>query len=192
MACARRWPFEGPAVVNRPANHRQEQRSCPHHPFLLLLSPFSSLLRPLSRLVRPLAVLRRQLSPVVLVLVLVVMLTLVITAGHPAPALAGPVEWHEVPATQEGRQWWDSGSLRRSRSGNVSVLSRFQPRADDAEIQRASDLYVMEIACGEDLFRDTAINGLPQFGAEWQPAAGDTLISSVITEVCAAASNQLP
>ncbi len=138
----------------------------------------------LSRGLRQLALVCCQLSLLVL--------PMLIAAGSPAPALAGPVEWHEVPATQEGRQWWDSGSLRRSRGGNVSVLSRFQPSADDAGAQPASDLYVMEIACGEDLFRDTSINGLPQFGAEWQPAAGDTLISSVITEVCAAASNQLP
>ena len=121
------------------------------------------------------------------------LLLVLIAAGSPAPALAGPVEWREVPATQEGRQWWDSGSLRRSRGGNVSVLSRFQPSSDDdSEARVVSDLYVMEIACGEDLFRDTSINGLPQFGAEWQPAAGDTLISSVIAEVCDAASTQLP
>ena len=33
--------------------------------------------------------------------------------------------------------------------------------------------------------------GLPQFGAEWQPAAGDSLITSVIGEVCAAAPEAL-
>ena len=46
----------------------------------------------------------------------------------------------------------------------------------------------MEIDCGQELFRDTSINGLPQFRAEWQPAAGDNLISSVIGEVCATAA----
>ena len=119
------------------------------------------------------------------------LLALVLTV-HAAPGLAGPVDWHEVPSTSEGRQWWDGGSLRRSRGGNVSVLSRFQPAVSEDKPRPVSDLYVMEIACGEDLYRDTSINGLPQFGAEWQPAAGDSLISSMIAEVCAAASNQLP
>ena len=36
-------------------------------------------------------------------------------------AWAGPVNWQEVPATSEGRQWWDSGSLRRNREGNVEL-----------------------------------------------------------------------
>lgn len=102
-----------------------------------------------------------------------------------APAAAGSVDWHEVPATDEGRQWWDAGSLRRSRGGNLSVLSRFQP-ASDSDQPRMGDLYVMEVDCGQKLYRDTSINGLPQFGSEWQPAAGDDLISSVIAESCQA------
>lgn len=105
----------------------------------------------------------------------------------PEAAIAGSVDWHEVPATDEGRQWWDAGSLRRSRSGNLTVLSRYQP-ASESEKPRLGDLYVMEIDCGQSLYRDTSINGLPQFGSEWQPAAGDDLISSVIAESCEAGS----
>jgi hypothetical protein len=111
--------------------------------------------------------------------------------GAARPVLAGPVDWHEVASTSEGRQWWDGGSLRRSRGGNVSVLTRFQPAASEDKPRPASDLYVMEIDCGQELFRDTSINGLPQFGAEWQPAAGDSLITSVIEAVCAAAPEAL-
>ena len=33
------------------------------------------------------------------------------------PAWAGPVEWVEVPATEAGQQWWDSGSVRENRQG---------------------------------------------------------------------------
>lgn len=119
------------------------------------------------------------------------LLLVAVVMGAADPALAGPVDWHEVASTSEGRQWWDGGSLRRSRGGNVSVLSRFQPAASEDKPRPISDLYVMEIDCGQALFRDTSINGLPQFGAEWQPAAGDSLITSVIGEVCAAAPEAL-
>lgn len=119
------------------------------------------------------------------------LLLVAVVVGTAGPALAGPVDWHEVASTSEGRQWWDGGSLRRSRGGNVSVLSRFQPATTEDKPRPVSDLYVMEIDCGQALFRDTSINGLPQFGAEWQPAAGDSLISSVIGEVCAAAPEAL-
>ena len=113
----------------------------------------------------------------------------------PAPVWAGPVDWHEVEARPDGRQWWDAGSLRLNRNGNLTVLSRFQPapaadqarKADGSEARPpASDLYVMEIDCGQQLFRDTSVNGIPQWGSSWQAAAGDDLISSTIEAACAA------
>ena len=113
-----------------------------------------------------------------------------ILALWPGPAAqAASVDWHEVPASAEGRQWWDAGSLRLSRDGNLSVLSRFQPATEDeGERQRLSDLYVMEIDCGQNLYRDTSVNGLPRFRALWQPADGDELLMAVIQESCEAAA----
>ena len=116
----------------------------------------------------------------------------------PAVAFAGPVNWQEVAPTAEGRQWWDSGSLRATKTGNLSVLSRFQasnPEPDENGVtdesrtkpKRMADLYVMDIDCDQQLFRDTSINGIPQFKAEWLPAAGDNLITAVIQGSCLAA-----
>ena len=112
-----------------------------------------------------------------------------------APAWAGPVDWHEVPATEDGRQWWDAGSLRVNRDGNLTVLSRFQPappsdqplNPDGSERRPpASDLYVMEIDCGQQLFRDTSINGIPQWGSSWQAAGSDGLIATTLEAACEA------
>ena len=107
----------------------------------------------------------------------------------PAAVLAAPVDWHEVPASAEGRQWWDAGSLRLSRGGNLSVLSRFQSASgEEEERPRLGDLYVMEIDCGQNLYRDTSVNGVPRFRSEWQPAEGDALLMAVIEESCEAAA----
>jgi hypothetical protein len=103
-----------------------------------------------------------------------------------APALGGPVDWQEVTATAAGRQWWDAGSLRLSRGGNLTVLSRFQPAAAEGEQTLASDLYVMEIDCGQRLYRDTSVNGIPRFGGEWQAAGSEALIDAVIEASCTA------
>ncbi len=109
-------------------------------------------------------------------------------------AVAGPVDWHEVPATAEGRQWWDQGSLRRSRDGNLSVLSRFQPASEadaDSDRPRLGDLYVMEIDCGQRLYRDTSVNGIPRFGASWSAAGDDELLMAVMRESCEAGAGML-
>ena len=130
------------------------------------------------------------------------------------PAWAGPVEWHEVAASGEGRQWWDSGSLRTNKSGNITVLSRYQsidqsidqlidqsidssqspgqPNGAQGQVAKQpnrtrTDLYVMEIDCGQRIYRDTSINGIPQFNGTWLPSGGDKLIDSVVSEVCGAA-----
>ncbi|MFM7361748.1 MAG: hypothetical protein ACKO6F_00675 [Cyanobium sp.] len=134
--------------------------------------------------------LARLLAPL-LGLVLSLALTLI-----PAPADAAPVDWHEVPATAEGRQWWDAGSLRIDRDGRLSVLSRFQPAAeppaDGEESARgpAATLYVMQLDCDQQLFRDVSVNGLPRFRSEWQAVAGDELGAAVIQEACLAWSGR--
>jgi hypothetical protein len=169
------------------------------------------------------------------------------------PAWAGPVEWHEVAATSEGRQWWDSGSLRTNKSGNLTLLSRYQStppstvqpttqsiaqstaqptnqstaqpisqsihqskepgesiersnsdqnpankqlnKTQDQTINQSArartDLYVMEIDCGQHIYRDTSINGIPQFNATWLPSGGDQLIDAVLSEACSASGAEV-
>ncbi len=101
-------------------------------------------------------------------------------------SLAGPVDWHEVTATAEGRQWWDAGSLRLDRDGRLSVLSRFQPP------EGATTLYVMQLDCDQQLFRDTSVNGLPRFRSEWQAVAQDALGAAVIQQACVAWADRSP
>jgi hypothetical protein len=114
-----------------------------------------------------------------------------------APAWAGPVDWHEVPATAEGRQWWDAGSLRIDRDGRLSVLSRFQPAPAETEGEEAGrpvpgSLYVMQLDCDQALFRDVSVNGLPRFRSPWQAVADDALGGAVIREACAAWAELAP
>ena len=99
------------------------------------------------------------------------------------PVFAGPVDWREVPSTSEGQQWWDAGSVRRTREGNVSVLSRYSLKTDD-QSPALGTLVVMEIDCDQSLYRDTQKNGLPRLSADWEAPAKDDLITEVINAVC--------
>ena len=114
---------------------------------------------------------------------------ILLMAGAPS-AWAGPVEWIEVPATSEGQQWWDKGSLRLNRRGELTVLSRFTPAATDEEAKPSGQLYVMAIECGSQRFRDLQVNGLPKLQPQWEIAADDALISSVMDQVCLEAQQQ--
>ena len=114
---------------------------------------------------------------------LLAMLLAVLVLGA-SPASAGPVEWVEVPATEAGQQWWDSGSVRENREGLRTVLSRFTPAAVDGEAPRNGELFVMQIDCAQKLYRDQQVNGIPRFRAQWQAAGSDELIVSVISAVC--------
>jgi len=127
--------------------------------------------------------LRRSLGPLLAMALLALVLLLV---GSPA-ALAGPVDWEEVPATAEGRQWWDRGSLRLDRQQRLTVLSRYLPAPADGDRPPAGSLYVMELDCAQALYRDLQRNGLPRLQAVWEPATADALVGSVLEASCAEA-----
>ena len=123
--------------------------------------------------IRPKRLLERLVSAMVALLIAVLA----------APAFAGPVDWREVPSTSEGQQWWDAGSVRRTKDGNLSVLSRYSLKTED-DSPALGTLVVMEIDCDQSLYRDTQKNGLPRFRADWEAPAEDDLITEVITAVC--------
>ena len=108
----------------------------------------------------------------------------VLVLAWAGPVWAGPVEWVEVPASEAGEQWWDRGSVRADGAGLRTVLSRFTPAVVDGESARQGSLYVMQIDCGQQLYRDKQVNGIPRFKADWQAAGADGLIASVIDAVC--------
>jgi len=51
---------------------------------------------------------------------------------------------------------------------------------DDGELS----LYVMRINCDKKKFKDTSINGIPQFKSKWQTSNNDELIDVVIDNSC--------
>ena len=51
---------------------------------------------------------------------------------------------------------------------------------DDGELS----LYLMRINCDEKKFKDTSINGIPQFNSKWQTSNNDELIDVVIENSC--------
>ena len=112
------------------------------------------------------------------------LILLISQLGIVKTASAGSVNWIEVNPSQNGQQWWDKGSLKKKRNGNITVLSKFKPIIDGEMNQQNNKLYVMEINCKNKLFRDTSINGLPKLNSKWQTPNEDELIEEVISDSC--------
>ena len=95
----------------------------------------------------------------------------------------GNVDWVLLKENDDGKEWLDKGSIKSLSNGEISVLTKFfknPTNSDDGELS----LYVMRINCDEKKFKDTSINGIPQFNSKWQISNNDELIDVVIENSC--------
>jgi len=95
----------------------------------------------------------------------------------------GNVNWVLLKENDDGKEWLDKGSIKPLQNSEISVLTKFfknPTNSDDGELS----LYVMRINCNEKKFKDTSINGIPQFNSKWQTSNNDELIDVVIENSC--------
>ena len=96
----------------------------------------------------------------------------------------GNVDWVLLKENGDGKEWLDKGSIKQHPNREISVLTKFFQNptnlSDDGELS----LYVMRINCDEKKFKDTSINGIPQFNSKWQTSNNDELIDIVIENSC--------
>ena len=96
----------------------------------------------------------------------------------------GNVDWVLLKENTDGKEWLDMGSIKPLRDGEISVLTKFFKNPTDSDGDGKLSLYVMRINCNEKKFKDTSINGIPQFNSKWQKSDGDELIDIVIEKSC--------
>ena len=101
----------------------------------------------------------------------------------------GNVDWVLLKENDDGKEWLDKGSVKQLPNNEISVLTKFfknPTNSDDGELS----LYVMRINCDEKKFKDTSINGIPQFNSKWQTSNNDELIDVVIENSCSELINE--
>jgi len=103
----------------------------------------------------------------------------------------GNVDWVLLKENNDGKEWLDKGSIKPLPNGEISVLTKFfkNPTNSDNDDGELS-LYVMRISCYEKKFKDTSINGIPQFNSKWQTSNNDELIDVVIENSCSEFINE--
>ena len=98
----------------------------------------------------------------------------------------GNVDWVLLKENNDGKEWIDMGSIKAINDKDISVLTKFLKNPKDSNDKEELSLYVMRINCSEKKFKDTSINGIPQFNAKWQTSNNDELIDVVIKKGCSA------
>ena len=96
----------------------------------------------------------------------------------------GNVDWVLLKENKDGKEWLDRGSIKPLRNGEISVLTKFFKNPTKSDDDGELSLYVMRINCDEKKFKDTSINGIPQFNSKWQTSNNDELIDVVIESSC--------
>ena len=96
----------------------------------------------------------------------------------------GNVDWVLLKENDDGKEWLDKGSIMQLTNSEISVLTKFFKNPTNSDDDGELSLYVMRIDCDEKKFKDTSINGIPQFNSKWQTSNNDELIDVVIENSC--------
>ena len=96
----------------------------------------------------------------------------------------GNVDWVLLKENKDGKEWIDMGSIKEINAGEITVLTKFLKNPKEPSDKEELSLYVMRINCNDKTYKDTSINGIPQFGSKWQTSNNDELIDVVIEKGC--------
>ena len=96
----------------------------------------------------------------------------------------GNVDWILLKENNDGKEWLDMGSIKQLRDNEISVLTKFFKNPLNDKDEGELSLYVMRINCDDKKFKDTSINGIPQFNSKWKTSNDDELIDVVINKSC--------
>ena len=94
------------------------------------------------------------------------------------------VDWLLLKENNDGKEWIDMGSIKEINAGEITVLTKFLKNPKEPSDKEELSLYVMRINCNDKTFKDTSINGIPQFGSKWQTSNNDELIDVAIEKGC--------
>lgn len=94
------------------------------------------------------------------------------------------VDWLLLKENNDGKEWIDMGSIKEINTGEITVLTKFLKNPKEPSDKEELSLYVMRINCNDKTYKDTSINGIPQFGSKWQTSNNDELIDVVIEKGC--------
>ena len=92
--------------------------------------------------------------------------------------------WTEVSRTNAGIQYLNNDSFDYKRRGIVEVTTKYIKIDPNTSKQIEENIYIMEINCLTNQFKDISVNGKENSTAKWKKTNGDKLIDDVISDRC--------
>ena len=118
-------------------------------------------------------------------LISILIFSILIFTNRVLPSKAiSDVDWILLKENQDGKEWLDLGSLKRIKNDEISVLTKFFENPKKENEKGKTSLYVMNINCKSNQYKDTSINGFPTLNSKWQDSDNDELIEVVIEKAC--------
>ena len=92
--------------------------------------------------------------------------------------------WFEVSKTPEGIQYIDKNSIRIKDKQVLEIKTKYLKIDGNTSKELEQYIYIMEINCLTNKFKDISVNGTKTFRAKWEAPNGDKLINDVISDSC--------
>ena len=94
------------------------------------------------------------------------------------------ISWIEVSKTPAGIQYLDRESIDIKGEGIIEIKTKYLKTDTNTSRRIEENIYVMQINCLTNKFKDISVNGKKNLTAKWQDPNGDKLIDDVISDSC--------
>ena len=97
---------------------------------------------------------------------------------------ANDINWLEVGKTPVGIQYLDKDSIHITEKGIIQITTKYLKFDSNTSKNIEENIYIMEINCLTNKFKDISVNGKKNLTAKWEDPNGDKLLDDVITDSC--------
>ena len=94
------------------------------------------------------------------------------------------INWLEISKINGGIQYLDRDSIDIKGKEIIEVTTKYLKIDNNTSKEIEENLYIMDINCLTNKFKDISINGKKNLTAKWEGPNGDKLLEDVISDSC--------
>ncbi len=114
----------------------------------------------------------------------ILIIILIIFFNRTKIVLGADNNWIEVSKTNLGIQYLDINSLKNKDKGIIEITTKYLKIDAKTSKEVDNNIYIMQINCITNKFKDISVNGNKNLTAKWQDPNGDKLLEDVISDSC--------